>query len=74
MIAREYNKGMNNLDLAWPTVYFVFDFCMILFDVPAFIWYGWLKVLYEGDLCSNPIDIWTQPHVGLLFFVSYYGI
>ena len=43
--ARAYNKGYNNLDLVWFTANFVFDFLVILFDIPALIWYGWLDVL-----------------------------
>ena len=43
--ARAYNKGYNNLDLIWFTANFVFDFLVILFDIPALIWYGWLDVI-----------------------------
>ena len=43
--ARAYNKGYNNLDIIWFTANFVFDFLVILFDIPALIWYGWLDVI-----------------------------
>jgi hypothetical protein len=52
-----YNKELNRIDFLWPTAHFVFDFLMILLDVPAFIWYGWSKILYQNGNCF-PYTIW----------------
>ena len=50
---------------------------VILFDVPAFIWYGWLEVLYEDEVCGqgempDQYDIWEQPLLGMLFLITFY--
>ena len=55
--ARAYNKGYNNLDLIWFTANFVFDFCIILFDIPALVWYGWLDVLQNDGHCGIEADV-----------------
>ena len=50
----------NLFDILLLVFPFVFDFVAILFDVPAFIWYGWLQVLAENDHCTEePYDKWT---------------
>jgi len=33
--------------------YFTFDFLVILLDVPAFVWYGWLEVFKNDGLCAG---------------------
>ena len=54
-----YNKGYNNLDLIWFTANFVFDFSVILFDIPALVWYGWLDVLLKDGHCGdNAYDVY----------------
>ena len=57
------------------TVPFLFDFLAILFDVPALIWYGWLKVLAQDGHCDDSVfGIWFQPYIGVLFLLSYYTV
>lgn len=72
--ARIYNLGLNSIDLAWVFAYFIFDFTVILFDIPAFIWYGWLKVMQKDDHCGGDNDetygIYMQLAFGILFFIS----
>ena len=55
--ARAYNKGYNNLDLIWFSANFVFDFLVILFDIPALIWYFWLDVLQNDGHCGIEADV-----------------
>ena len=68
---------INGVDIAWVIANFIFDFCVILFDVPAYVWYGWLEVLRTTGQCGPQTnegglqyDIWAQLYLGLLFYIS----
>lgn len=60
---RSYKAGINTYDILFPTMWFLIEFTMILFDVPALLWYGWLTVFEKSGLCEgdNSYSIWMQP-------------
>mmetsp|Transcript_9330 Transcript_9330/g.11419 ORF Transcript_9330/g.11419 Transcript_9330/m.11419 type:complete len:175 (-) Transcript_9330:777-1301(-) len=70
--ARLYNRGINNIDIVWLVADFIFDFLVILLDLPSFVWYGWLKVLKNDDECSvvDSHGIWDQLYLGILFYLA----
>ena len=76
--ARIYNIGINSIDLVWVFANFIFDFMVILFDIPAFIWYGWLKVMQNDEYCGGDTDktygIYMQLAFGILFFITLLGM
>jgi len=39
--------------MAFLLAHSIFDFIVILLDVPAFIWYGWLEVLNKDGHCDK---------------------
>ena len=51
-----------------------FDFLIILFDVPAYIWYWWLDVLVQTGYCGGDsgttYGIYKQLVLGMLFYMS----
>ena len=53
-------------------LHFVIDFLVILLDAPAFIWYGWLKVLNVDGHCGDntKYGIWAQLWLGILFYLA----
>ena len=50
---RKYNQGINNVSIAWEILRCIFEVCVILFDFPAFIWYGWLDILQKDGHCGG---------------------
>ena len=53
--ARLYNRGVNCISIAWEILRCIFEFAVILLDVPAFIWYGWLDVLENDGHCGGDV-------------------
>ena len=51
--ARNYNKGVNKISIAWEVMRCIFEFSVILLDFLAFVWYGWLDVLQRNGHCGQ---------------------
>ena len=72
--AHSYKKGLNNIDIVFFLLLFVFDFSVILLDVPAFIWYGWLSVFESDGTCDKDFGPYSQLGIGVLWYLSLKGI
>ena len=53
--ARLYNRGVNCISISWEILRCIFEFTVILLDVPALIWYGWLDVLKNDGHCGGDV-------------------
>ena len=53
--ARLYNRGVNCISISWEILRCIFEFTVILLDVPALIWYGWLDVLENDGHCGGDV-------------------
>ena len=51
--ARAYNRVVNCISIVWEIQRCLFEFLVILLDLPAFIWYGWLDVLQNDGHCDK---------------------
>ena len=45
--SRLYNLGNVSISILWEFLRCIFEGIVILFDVPALVWYGWLDVLQK---------------------------
>ena len=56
----------------------IFDFVVILLDIPALIWYGWLEVLVSNGHCGGDsgttYGIYMQLVLGILFYITLRGL
>ena len=50
---RPHQKKLNNFDIYGLVSDMIFDFVVILLDIPALIWYGWLEVLVSNGHCGG---------------------
>ena len=54
--SRVYNLGVMAITITYRLVMFFFEFFVILFDIPAVVWYGWLSVLEKNSDCGPQDD------------------
>jgi len=50
--SRKYNLGGIYISILFYILTFIFEFCVIYFDIPAYIWYGWIDVLRNDGHCK----------------------
>ena len=70
---RAHQIRLNNFKLFGLFTDFVFDFTVIWLDIPALIWYFWLKFLVERGECggdNGTFGIYMQLVMGIPFYVS----
>ena len=53
--SRKYNLGGTYISILYYVLNFIFEFSVIFFDIPAYIWYGWLDVLRNDGHCSTTV-------------------
>ena len=74
MDGRDHQVRLNKYDRNSLVSDTVFDFLVVLFDVPAYIWYWWLEVLVQTGYCGGDsgttYGIYKQLVLGMLFYMS----